>query len=120
MRDYQRTGRLKAMGTSKDYSLVANIFSTLFPNDFDRVRSAEWGVLQKRAYPWQSWSAVGAGLKDCCRHGSACDAGVADCPVFVLYDVECGGGGCRCMIACMPSLHGADRFGALALWMFSS
>jgi hypothetical protein len=37
VRDYHCTGHLKALGCSKDYSLVANIFSGLFPDDFDRV-----------------------------------------------------------------------------------
>jgi hypothetical protein len=40
-----RDGRLRKLSHSEKYSLVAAVFSTLFPDDFDRVRCAGglWG-----------------------------------------------------------------------------
>lgn len=37
VRDAKATGALAKAGRSMQYSLVANVFSTLFPDDFDRV-----------------------------------------------------------------------------------
>lgn len=97
----RESGALRRLGRSQSYSLVANIFSSLFPDDYDRVSLACCILELRLVY----------GLRRCCVSGvcsnscmlvftAFCAAARLSVHLYLLYlHLQTDAGGSACMLS---------------------